>query len=545
MLRYYDVNKRKNKDPFFTHDGVYTIEHAIEDRSLCNYDVRFLGFIQNTKIDPETYKQIVLVAQDFFYGDLPNEYVFAAYVLLQELKKKHEKDKQPVKVITFHSTVRRSKVFQMILDILSEKYFKQFSIGFLAVDGETAKTEIYDDKGEKVGSSKSKEEFLTEFNDVQKNHIMSLVNVFGEGVDIKECNGVVFMDKKKEPIGIIQNIGRCLRTSTKQGKDKKSTVWLPCALPKDMSKAVADFYEKEFLNDKYKHVLSVLRQIGDADKYVKAGLLQKEGGKKLRKHYWLELDKLHVDNKKEIKVEKGDQISQHNNYGDVVEVAAGNRIRVSWKRDGNEPQEYRYKAKDLKLTLLKVEYDEEKIYPNVFEIRSKETHQRSNREFKVSIDGYNMEMKRKLSENEMASKIDAIKNALTAVMEPRLKLDAPRQFKVLRKDTFKNHRSVRLQWEDVYGAVSYQITCTPCTSKITVLPLVLRIPASEVESIYGNDDRKEQCVYDVHGLEIGEKYNVALFAMDENLVKSHEAIPANKKKTKFNTSKHQRETRES
>jgi predicted helicase len=85
---------------------------------------------------------------------------------------------------------------------------------------------------------RSKKKIIKEYEKKEKGILIN-IRLFGEGVDIKKCDAIFFLNNKKSTIDIIQNIGRCLR-KCKSKPHKKGHIFLPYLITEGITNIFKD-----------------------------------------------------------------------------------------------------------------------------------------------------------------------------------------------------------------------------------------------------------------------------------------------------------------
>jgi len=168
----------------------YSLPKAIEDNVLCDYkiatiystDKEIRNFLKsNSYID---YKNIGLPNRD------KQNILCAVLATIKVIRENGCK-----KIVTYHSTVKKAKIFQQIMEQIIGNNL--LNIGAFHING----------------VNQPMKERLKNLNDFQDSFISILTNsqALVEGIDMPCIDCIVFADKKESTIQIVQAVGRALR----------------------------------------------------------------------------------------------------------------------------------------------------------------------------------------------------------------------------------------------------------------------------------------------------------------------------------------------
>lgn len=194
----------------------YSIKEGITDGVLNNYKV---ATIFSTK--PEVYEfinnnpEIKSISEELTDKEC-TQIVSSIMCVLKAIREKKCK-----KIITYHSNVKKAKLFTRLIT-LADKNINAFHVN--GIDQEFIE----------------RQEQIEFFKHSMKPAVLTNAQALVEGIDIPRADAVVFVDKKDSHISIIQAIGRCLRISEGKGI---SYVLIPILLQsdKDIKKENAEF----------------------------------------------------------------------------------------------------------------------------------------------------------------------------------------------------------------------------------------------------------------------------------------------------------------
>ena len=164
----------------------YTLPQAIKDGILCDYQI---ATIYSTSEEINEFINSNKYLDQDELGLSADEYKNMMCSVLATIRAIKEKGCK--KIVSYHSTIKKAKIFKALLD----------SSNLLGI-------ETFHINGNQ--SSKEKNENINSFKDAS---IAVLTNsqALVEGVDIPCIDCIVFADKRESPIGIIQAVGRSLR----------------------------------------------------------------------------------------------------------------------------------------------------------------------------------------------------------------------------------------------------------------------------------------------------------------------------------------------
>lgn len=194
----------------------YSIKQGIEDGVLNNYKVATMfsnrqevfDFINN---NPE----IKAISEELSDKDC-TQLVSSLMCVIKAVR-----EKKCRKIISYHSNVRKAKLFSLLINTFDDDIDSYHVNG---VDQTLA----------------DKHEQLNKFKQSAKPAVLTNAQALVEGIDIPPVDAVIFVDKKDSHISIIQAIGRCLRINKGKGI---SYVFLPILIKsdKDINKESAEF----------------------------------------------------------------------------------------------------------------------------------------------------------------------------------------------------------------------------------------------------------------------------------------------------------------
>jgi len=191
-----------------------TFGQAIEQGILADY--RLVSFTVTQDMVRQSIDEATLVSLKD--GGLTDARYLAALIGLAKAIKKHDL----TKILTFHSRVKGAK--RIAEAGKPESFFavNESLLGDAKLDRRIWARWITAEK-----TVNQRESIFNAFENLPPEDVGIISNCacLGEGVDIPELDGVVFIDPRRSIIDIIQAVGRVIRK-----KDRKETLWFPSLL---------------------------------------------------------------------------------------------------------------------------------------------------------------------------------------------------------------------------------------------------------------------------------------------------------------------------
>jgi len=221
----------------------YGTRKAIEDNQLVDYKL-IAPFMQSNKFKEYIDKNAIAKLKT---QEIESEILMIAIMILncfvnEDLNFQH--------LLVFSNTNNKSQdIFKTIEYLLDESYLE-------------LKNKIYLKNLSGNDNMNKRKYCINEFEKAEKGIICS-AKILGEGIDIKKCDGVVFVDSKQSTIEIIQYACRCLRICQDK-TNKKGHIFIPFMINTD---DFEEFFSIESKN--YNKIRRVLKALGTTDENVK------------------------------------------------------------------------------------------------------------------------------------------------------------------------------------------------------------------------------------------------------------------------------------
>ena len=213
-----------------------SFKNAIENNNprLCNYRFRALGvskdeILQLWKLNPKVRSKTL---------DSTTMKYLSGLILLFKIWKKYDLKKG----ITFHNTIGGSENFKNMAEQYQPYLNKMNDVEFFNISS-------------KKSQSGDKQSIIDDFSKDKKS-IITNARCLVEGVDVPAVDLVLFADKKRSRVDIVQAIGRCLR---KSGTKKFGYVIVPFIFDKKLK-------PENLLKTEYKDVIKTIRILSLYDK---------------------------------------------------------------------------------------------------------------------------------------------------------------------------------------------------------------------------------------------------------------------------------------
>lgn len=233
-----DIIDMNNKKLYGDIAHEVSFKEAIEGNNprLCNYKFKALGI--NKDDIRKLWNSNPLVRTKNL--DSTTMKYLSALVLLFNVWKKYNLKKG----ITFHNSIQASEDFKSIGEQYQKYLNKKNDVQFFNI---SSKRELTGDK----------QSIISDF-EKDKKSIITNARCLVEGVDVPAVDIVLFADKKRSRVDIVQAIGRCLRKSVDTGK-KFGYVIVPFIFDKNLS-------PENLLKSDYKDVIKTIRILSLYDK---------------------------------------------------------------------------------------------------------------------------------------------------------------------------------------------------------------------------------------------------------------------------------------
>ena len=213
-----------------------SFKNAIENNNprLCNYRFRALGvskdeILQLWKLNPKVRSKTL---------DSTTMKYLSGLILLFKIWKKYNLKKG----ITFHNTIGGSENFKSMAEQYQPYLNKMNDVEFFNISS-------------KKSQSGDKQSIIEDFSKDKKS-IITNARCLVEGVDVPAVDLVLFSDKNRSRVDIVQAIGRCLR---KSGTKKFGYVIVPFIFDKKLK-------PENLLKSEYKDVIKTIRILSLYDK---------------------------------------------------------------------------------------------------------------------------------------------------------------------------------------------------------------------------------------------------------------------------------------
>jgi len=164
------------------------------------------------------------------------EYIMYAHILVNAII-----EYNLTHIITYHNKVDNANKFKLILQEITKKYYKILQPNIQSIDGTMTNFE--------------KNNIINDFVR-NKLSIVTSAKVLNEGIDIKQCDAVMFCDDRRSIIDIVQSTCRCLR---KCENKEMAFILIPVITNKD------NIVE----NDEFRNIRIMLRTLASEDNMIK------------------------------------------------------------------------------------------------------------------------------------------------------------------------------------------------------------------------------------------------------------------------------------
>ena len=232
-----DIVDMSNLDIYGDVAHEISFKSAIESKNpiLCNYQFIALGVSKNEILD--LWKMNPQV-RDSSEPDSTTMRYLCSLLLMFKVIKKHKLKKG----ITFHNTISGSENFKSIASTYQKYINKNNDFVFFNISSSKS-------------STGNKNQTLKDFEEDKKS-IITNARCLVEGVDVPAVDLVLFADRKKSKVDIVQAIGRCLRKS--EGKTFGYVI-VPYIFDPLLKR-------EDFLKTEYRDVLTTIRKLALYDK---------------------------------------------------------------------------------------------------------------------------------------------------------------------------------------------------------------------------------------------------------------------------------------
>ena len=224
----------------------YSIRDGIKDGHLCDYEIVTL------LTDDEYIKKFVddnKLVKLYEIENIPTHYIISAIMIYKAFV-----DGLCTHLLTYHNTIKNSKIFSTILKKIFESELKDVNI--LQIDGNYSM----------VSRAKIIKEFIND-----KKSILTSSRVMGEGVNIPIIDTVAFIDERKSTIDITQSVGRALRVYP----NKNTARILIPFLCNDINNLDDKFYFPQLTN--------IIKSMSESDENVKEYFSMTDSEKKVNR----------------------------------------------------------------------------------------------------------------------------------------------------------------------------------------------------------------------------------------------------------------------
>ena len=185
---------------------------SMENPEIYGETFELLSFKEALEYEPRIlsdYRIVTIVVEESEIEELIRSNVFVApkglnidkeieaEMLASSVALRKAIKKYPINhTVSFHRSIKRSRVFQLVQDSLSESISDYEELETYHVDG-------------KMTSGK-RDKILNDFS-LANRSLISNARCLTEGIDVKNIDGILFADPKKSKVDIVQAIGRALR----------------------------------------------------------------------------------------------------------------------------------------------------------------------------------------------------------------------------------------------------------------------------------------------------------------------------------------------
>lgn len=221
----------------------YNTRNAIEDNVLVDYNVVAPFINKNDKLyDLIDDNKIINVLNEKYEA----KFIFLCIVILKSMEICNY-----THLLIFSNRNEKAKKIAEILKVLQSKTYIKYLSGNDNMNIRKYEVTLFE-KEEKA--------------------IISSARIFGEGVDIRKCDAVCFVDNKNSVIDIIQCVGRCLRKDP-LNKSKIGHVIIPFIMSEE-----EDLFSSE--NESFYKLRKIIRALGTSDEMISDKFLLKNCGSK-------------------------------------------------------------------------------------------------------------------------------------------------------------------------------------------------------------------------------------------------------------------------
>lgn len=217
----------------------YTTRQAIENGQLVDYKLMALS-ISNNKYRQTISDNLILKLKDY---NIDTETCMMAIAVLNAF---HNDDCKFNHVLIFSSRNKRAEMVYKAIDVLIDDLFPDF------------RKDIYMKQLSGKDNMNKRQYHIKRFQQA-KNGILCSARILGVGVDIKQCDAVVFADSKESTIDIVQYACRCMRLCSDK-PDKIGHIFVPFVINTDDEDK---FYSIECKN--YNKIRRILKALGTTD----------------------------------------------------------------------------------------------------------------------------------------------------------------------------------------------------------------------------------------------------------------------------------------
>ena len=185
---------------------------SMDDAEIYGETFELLSFKEALEYDPpilSDYRIITILVEESDIEELIKNNVYVtseklnidkeieAEMLASSIALRKAIKKYPINhTVSFHRSIKRSKLFNQIQNTFSESFPEYGELETFHVDG-------------KMTSGK-RDKILNEFS-ISNLSLISNARCLTEGIDVKNIDGILFADPKKSRVDIVQAIGRALR----------------------------------------------------------------------------------------------------------------------------------------------------------------------------------------------------------------------------------------------------------------------------------------------------------------------------------------------